>query len=282
MCFLRQIALADVRLQKEVCAMKIYTLKNCFAASTSSDADVALSTLRGLCEGILPDGVVNTAETEAFRSWVQHAAKMHPVWPLTDIMARLERMFADGVCDEEERAELKAVMESLCGRGEERDAGEAATALPLDVPPPRVVFPGREFVMTGNFAYGSRAKVMDAIIAAGGMPRDAAPRHATNYLIVGAMANGEWKHAAYGRKIQTAMELKSRGAQIAVISEAHWRDALQAVGETPRTIAVEEVLTMLERYAQPDSREKRDFILMKPPESPAAGSLCWHLHFTRH
>lgn len=187
-----------------------------------------LAALRGICEGILADGVVNDEEVRAFNGWVQRVALAQPVWPLTDILERLRRIFADGVIDDEERQEMKAVMESLCGRGAEREAGEAAQGLPLDDPAPEIVFPSREFVVTGEFAFGKRSKVLEAMIARGAVAKDAAPARSTNYLVIGAMASGQWKHESFGRKIQRAKELKEGGTGILIISEAHWRGAITA------------------------------------------------------
>lgn len=209
--------------------MKEYRLKNYFSRpNANSTPDMELAALRGICEGILADGIVNDDEARAFHGWVQRTALAQPVWPLTDILARLQRIFADGIIDDEERQELKAVMESLCGRGAERDAGEAAQGLPLDDPAPQIVFPGREFVVTGEFAFGKRTKVLEAMSLRGASPRDAAPARSTHYLVIGAMASGQWKHESFGRKIQRAMELKESGSGILIVSEAHWRTAIES------------------------------------------------------
>ena len=229
----------------------------------SSSVDMELSALRGLCEGILADGRVSDEETHTFHLWVKRAAAAHPVWPLTDILTRLQRIFADGVCDEEERAELKAVMESLCGRGAERTAGAAAQGLPLDDPAPPVIFAGKEFVVTGEFAYGKRGRILEAIADRGGLPRDAAPRLSTDYLVIGAMASDQWKHSSYGRKIQAAMDLNSKGARIAVISEEHWRNALGTQVAPKQAETQAEAIQILDALISP--REGPAEFGKKPP-----------------
>lgn len=58
---------------------------------------------------------MNESEASFFAEWLRAHTPEEPVWPFTDVLRRVERIFADGVCDAEERAELQAVMEALCG-----------------------------------------------------------------------------------------------------------------------------------------------------------------------
>jgi NAD-dependent DNA ligase len=96
--------------------------------------------------------------------------------------------------------------------------------LPLDQPlPDEVVFSGNEFVPTGRFAFGTRSKVADAITALNGIPKDGFPTQTTRYLIIGVFASRDWYHTNYGRKIERAVELRSEGHPISILSEEHWR-----------------------------------------------------------
>jgi NAD-dependent DNA ligase len=184
----------------------------------------AIDQLSGLCVGILADGVVSDAEAVQFAEWVRQYAAMEPVWPFTDILARVNRIFADGVCDEEERAELKAVMEALTGHNETTETGQAySTTLPLDSPlPSQIIFPNREFVVTGRFAYGTRERVFETIVNLGGLPTSSSPTRKTHYLVVGVFASRDWANTNYGRKIERAVELRKQGTGLSIISEEHW------------------------------------------------------------
>lgn len=142
--------------------------------------------------------------------------------------------FNDGQVDAAEAAELKWVMEALCGvEGTEPGEEEvvAAFSLPIDQPQPKVLFTGKEFVVTGNFAAAKRGTVMEWIEAQGGVVRDGMPSSATDYLVIGAIPSKGWKHGAYGRKIEAGMEMKESGAKLAVISEDHFIRAIKAVPE---------------------------------------------------
>lgn len=103
--------------------------------------------------------------------------------------------FNDGQVDAAEAAELKWVMEALCGvEGTEPGEEEvvAAFSLPIDQPQPKVLFTGKEFVVTGNFAAAKRGTVMEWIEAQGGVARDGMPSSATDYLVIGAIPSKGW------------------------------------------------------------------------------------------
>lgn len=198
-----------------------------FKSGRSNEQDKAVDQLTGVCAGIISDGVVNQKEADFFAEWVKTHAPLQPAWPFSDILRRLNRIFADGVCDDEEREELKDVMAALCGAGEEATPGQPySTTLPLDTPPPAVVFSGRQFHVTGKFAFGSRSKVFEAIKSRGGIGLDSAPTREGHYLVIGIFASPQWATTSYGRKIQRAVELREDGSGIAIISEEHWKSFL--------------------------------------------------------
>src|SRR5690349_10020317 len=135
-----------------------------FRSARTNEHDKAIDQLTGICAGILSDGVVNQKEAVFFADWVKTHAPLDPAWPFTEILGRLNRIFADGVCNEEEREELRQVMAALCGVKDGAKPREThSTSLPLDNPPPTVIFPGKRFHVTGQFAFGSRTKVIEAI-----------------------------------------------------------------------------------------------------------------------
>jgi hypothetical protein len=218
--------------------MKTYTLTTpkdvngqplrMFKANLENNVSKAIDQLSGICSGILADGIVSEQEAAFFAEWVRKFAPFEPVWPFTDILARVERIFADGRCDDEEREELKGVMRALCGyTAEPMPAETYSTTLPLDTPlPDPILFPGRVFTITGKFAFGTRRKVMEAIEGRGGTPSDSAPTRDSHYLVIGVFASRDWYNTNYGRKIERAVELRESRSGIAIISEQHWKSFL--------------------------------------------------------
>ncbi|GAA4379630.1 BRCT domain-containing protein [Hymenobacter koreensis] len=192
----------------------------------ANNAAKAVDQLVGLCTGILADGEVSEREAVFFAEWVRKHAAEEPVWPLTAVLHRVERIFEDGVCDAEERAELQEVMEQLCGfaQAPTPTAETRSTVLPLCVPQPHpLVFADKQFVVTGKFAFGARTAVFEAIDALGGQATDASPTRSTDYLVVGVFASRDWINTSHGRKIEKAVQLREKGTGIRILSEDHWR-----------------------------------------------------------
>ncbi len=199
-----------------------------FRAARDNNEAKAIDQLSGICAGILADGVVNEQEAAFFADWVRQHAPLEPTWPFTDILGRIERIYADSVCTAEEREELKEIMEALCGQSPTEPTAETlSTRLPFNSPPPvEIDFTNRHFNITGKFAFGSRQKVVDAIAQKGGIAKDAMPSHESNYLVIGVFASRDWIHANFGRKIERAMELRDSGSGLVIISEEYWKKFL--------------------------------------------------------
>lgn len=196
-----------------------------FKAREENNVAKAIDQLTGICTGILADGVVSSKEVEFFASWVQKFAPLEPIWPFTDILKRVETIFADGHASEEECEELRGVMEALCGYTNQADPTETySTSLPLSNPlPDPVIFKEQIFNITGKFAFGTRKKVIEVIEGAGGKALDSSPTRDSHYLIIGLFASRDWAHTSHGRKIQRAVELRDSNSGIAIISEEHWK-----------------------------------------------------------
>lgn len=215
--------------------MKRYTLEapkdphgqplRLFRAAFENNVSKAIDQLSGICSGILADGVINDAEAQFFADWVRKTAPLEPVWPFTEILARVERIFADGRCDDDEKEELRGIMEAICGHTTDAKAEETySTQLPFDEPlPAPIVFQEQQFVITGRFAYGTRRKVFEAIESRGGLPTDSAPTRTTRYLVIGVFASRDWYNTNYGRKIERAVELRASGSGLAIVGEEHWK-----------------------------------------------------------
>lgn len=199
-----------------------------FRSARINNSAKAIDQLTGLCAGILADGEVNESEARYFAEWIKRYSTMEPCWPLTDVLSRVQQIFADGQCDNLERLELKQIMEALCGYHSGASPSDVhSTTFPLTQPPPeRIVFEGRLFVITGKFAFGTRTRVFDAIEKRGGAPSDTFPTAESDYLVIGSFASRDWINTNSGRKIERAVELRNRGAKISLIGENHWRQFL--------------------------------------------------------
>ena len=224
-------------LSKRVSTMK-YALRlspstQAFAAATFFDNRTAYRDLLSICEGMLADNEINPAEAAYLKKWLERNHGLYREWPFPDLLARLNRIFADGAASPEECSELTQVLQSLIGaRVVHTDArlpgaGMAGpTQLIFDTPPPDVIFANREFCVTGVFAFARRGAVENEIKSRGGTTIKS-PRKSTNYVLVGSFVSPGWANRNFGTKIEKALSLRENGSGIAIVGEEHWKTFLK-------------------------------------------------------
>jgi hypothetical protein len=184
-------------------------------------AERDLSEMLGLAKGVLADGAISAQDAEALRVWASNHPDACEQWPVTIVKARLDRMFADGRVDDLERRDLHQLLTALVGGTVGIMAGhDAATELPLEQPPPALVWPPSVFVFTCKFAFGPRADCQRLAVARGGQCEQNIPQR-TTYLIIGTFGSRDWVHTPFGRKIEKA-------ARLAIVAEEHWARSLEA------------------------------------------------------
>ncbi|WSG73072.1 BRCT domain-containing protein [Rhizobium beringeri] len=176
--------------------------------------------LIGLARGLVADGNVNQAEVEFLEKWLVANAGVSDAPLLGTLYRRVREILADGVVDEEEKAELLDTLNRFSNRDFELGETLKATTLPLCAPAPVLSFEGRAYCFTGTFNYGQRkhceAAVTERGASAGGLTQK------TNVLVIGTYATDSWKHSSFGAKIMNAVEFRRKGLPISIVSEDHW------------------------------------------------------------
>jgi hypothetical protein len=188
--------------------------------------DSRMDELIGLCRGILADGVLVYEEACFLRKWLNRNTPVRRAFPGRELYAALDRAIVDGKLTFEGEQELVGLLAQIIG-GMPSNAEDASfsTTLPLDNPPPEILFVGKSFCFTGKFLYGERTKCKNAVIAAGGLVH-ADPTQKTDYLVIGVIGSRDWAHSVMGRKIERALAFREERQGIKIVSEAHWAKSL--------------------------------------------------------
>lgn len=186
--------------------------------------------LIGLAAGITADGHINQMEAEFLQNWI--ATNLgHLDDPVINLLyRRLSNMLADGVLDAEESKELLEILRSFAGVSASKPKASdnnfvRPNGLPLNQPPPELIWGGRVFLFTGVMAYGPRKDCEAMVIERGGQIAPGVSKK-IHYLVVGEIGNEQWLHSTYGTKIKKAVELREAGSPLAIVSEQHWQSAL--------------------------------------------------------
>lgn len=183
--------------------------------------DRQIDTLIGLCKGIIADGRVDQMEAEYLLSWLIQSRQCTTNPIIGNLLEKVGGFLEDGVLDPDESSELLSILRKIAG--EPSEVGELAktTSLPIDTPMPKIAFPGRTFLFTGTCAYGTRKEVQAATEALGGVNLQAVTKE-LNYLVLGTYVTDSWAHETYGRKIEKAMQYRSSGVPLIIVTEGHW------------------------------------------------------------
>lgn len=188
----------------------------------------ALTETIGICRGILADGVVVMNEAQMLLNWLDQNPGAASSWPFDVLLVRLREMLQDGVLDPEEQTELAQTLSKIVGGGPDTEEAFAkgSSSLPLDEPPPTIIWAGKGFVFTGQMACGTRNECEKTVEALGGVPLSGISKK-TDYLVIGSVGSIGWLFSTHGRKIEKAIELKREGQPLAIIGEQHWHQQVQ-------------------------------------------------------
>lgn len=189
-----------------------------------SRVEQGLAEMIGVIRGIIADGLVSLDEARRLTEWTREHPQVAARWPANMLARRLETIVRDGRLDARERDHLEAILGHLAGNPGR--AGLAlATDLPVDDPEPEVVFEARTFVFAGEMAYGPRRACEREVMELGASCERTVSRR-TDYLVLGTLSAADWAQEGYGAQVDDVVQLRRRGARIAIISEEHWAAAL--------------------------------------------------------
>jgi NAD-dependent DNA ligase len=182
--------------------------------------------LVGLARGLCADEVINQAEVEFLQKWLVANLDIADQPLLQMLYDRIEEVLSDGAASAAECAELLATLNAFADTDFQLGEVLKTATLPLCVPPPHVTFRNRTYCFTGKLSFGSRKKCEAKTIEHGGTIANLS--HQTDFLVVGSYATESWKHPTFGDKILNAVKFRESGYPIKLISEDHWRAAIEA------------------------------------------------------
>lgn len=191
-------------------------------------AERDLSEFLGLAKGLLADGSIAEEEAQLVRTWLSNHASAAEQWPLNHLAQRLAAIYSDNWVDEAERLQLAEILSSIVGGTAGIILGEdAATELPLDVPPPALMWTGSTFVFTGKFAFGTRAECQRQVSRLGALCNADITR-STDYLVIGTFGSRDWVHTSFGRKIEKAVHYREADGRLCIVGEDYWVRCIEA------------------------------------------------------
>ncbi len=200
--------------------------------------DEKISELLELCQGIVEDNLLGPEDLDRLTDWLADNAPAVKHALLDDFANRINT-FCNNHWDcgqdpfaPENCSKLLPVVAGLVGFTGVCDYNDYSASLMLNDPGGAIPIHGTVFCPTGHFASGSRSSwLIPRIRRLGGLIASF-PSGKTDYVVVGAMASPSWKFRTFGRKIEKAMDLRAKGYDLLIISEATLLTALDAAEQT--------------------------------------------------
>lgn len=172
-----------------------------------SSSTIALQELQGMLEKIIEDGKVSLLEFSELQEWIENHRDLQGNYPFDRVFFALDHVLADGRVDEGELEELQILFSEFADPVSSRSCE-------MDI----ASIKGKHICITGDFEAGKREQVYDLIIQVGGII-DQSVKKSTDYLVVGSLGSQSWKTGKYGGKIQKAIEMMDKGADIQIVEE---------------------------------------------------------------
>lgn len=210
---------------------------------TQGGADLVtaeMTELHGFLAGIVADAVISPEELEALRRWMTAHTGARDKWPYDETERLIRKILADGKVTQEEQSEFLAFASSFVERltddqtldssyfrdkWMQNDAPVVQTVDGLFHPDGIVHVDRARICFTGQMASGTRKEVEKIASDAGAMPSSSVTQ-SLDYLVIGSKSNPSWAYATYGRKVEKVMEYNKKGADIRIVSEQHFLEAV--------------------------------------------------------
>jgi NAD-dependent DNA ligase len=186
----------------------------------------AIQELHGIATAVIYDGIVSDDEIELITAWLLKHREIYNTWPASRLVQLLDDIFQDNITTSEERKEL---LDFFNGIASNPDTDRKADNIFSHNP--RIVFPDRHFMFTGNLQLGKRSKAHSEVEKRGGIPVDGSYKLFINYLVVGDLGQDAWKYGRYGTKIENCMNaLEAKKTKTAIVRE---EDFVRAIIDHP-------------------------------------------------
>lgn len=164
-----------------------------------------LNLLKDKAGDIARDSKVTVHEIENLRTWINEHGHLRGNYPYDDIAAVLK----DDIFTPSE----------ICTRLKGIVSPDSLFEDSYDT------FEGKTVVLTGDFRYGSKDEVEEAVKSMGGTVKSGVSKK-TDCLLVGGLGSERWSSGNYGSKIKKAIELKNSGLKISLITEKAFEDCM--------------------------------------------------------
>ncbi len=188
--------------------------------------------LEGIFHGILADNEITDKEIQNLKEWLFDNEDLIGVYPFDEIESLLIGITEDGIVTEKERNYLKLFLSEFVNKknsttinfDEIEELRNDITISGICTINPLIEFKDKQFCFTGISKSMKRKEIAEKIESLGGIYKDNITQK-TDFLIIGDNSNPCWAFSCYGRKVETAVNMRKEGSKISIVKEIDFIDA---------------------------------------------------------
>ena len=195
-----------------------------------SEVTASLQILHGVLGGIAADGIVTKEELQGLSKWLGDNDHLRSYWPYDEVDSLITSVLKDGVVDNTEQKALQNFFSEFVSLLDDKTITQPAMTKDTKVTGvcavcPEIIFTDSNFCFTGESARFPRKELAKLVHSLGGAAHSSVSKK-IHYLIIGAEGNPCWAYSCYGRKVERAIELRKQGANLLIVHEHDFHDAV--------------------------------------------------------
>jgi len=207
-----------------------FKTKNLFFDLVTAD----MQRLQGMLHGILSDNEINLEEVQSLKKWLDENKHLSKAYPYDEIYSLVILALVDGRLSDSEKNILRVFFGEFVDANVSKNIDvdellklkKEITLNGICAICPDIEVENRIFCFTGISSRTTRKAFADTIESVGGIYYNSVSRK-TNYLVVGNEGNPCWAFSCYGRKVETAVNLRKNGHGILIVHENDLWDSLE-------------------------------------------------------
>lgn len=189
-----------------------------------------LQKLQGILHGILADGKITKDELDGLRDWMSENEHLSSYYPYDEIYSLVATVLEDDVVSEDEENLLKVFFSQFVNASTEKlnitsETKDCLSKHGICALAPDITIADNLFCFTGKSTKCTRSEIAKLVENNGGKYHDTVTKK-LNYLIIGNEGNSCWAFSCYGRKVEKAMEMRRKGANIVIVNEVDFWDSI--------------------------------------------------------
>lgn len=182
--------------------------------------------LLGFVSGISADDKVTIDELYGLADWLNNHPDALEHWPANVLANKITSILEDGIVEDSELEDLTETCKMIAGQ-QFLETGAAAgmatefCATQLDFLPSSI----STICFTGKFLQKTRAQLKAQAESLGIRPTKDVTQ-SLDLLVIGSLANPNWRFTSHGRKIEKALINKKKGVNTQIITENNWNQLM--------------------------------------------------------